>query len=112
MPVLGHTAPCRECPLRRDSAPGWLGADDPKSFIESVLGEVAMPCHMAIDYEKENWREEQLPTAPICAGSLVFLHNTCALPRDKDLRVARSMVTADPENVFSNKNEFLEHHKK
>ena len=110
MPKLVHTTPCKECPFRRASAPGWLGASTPEGFLSSTLAEFHMPCHMAIDYEDPDWEEEQLPDAPLCAGSLIFLKNTCKVPRDPLLVAARGQVDADRVNVFGFGPEFLEHH--
>ncbi len=111
MPVLKHKTPCSECPFRRVSAPGWLGASTPQEFLDCVRGEAILPCHQAIDYEAPNWRK-QLPAAAVCAGSLVFMVNTAQLPIDPQLRAMRNAVTADRATVFARPDEFLTHHTK
>ncbi len=50
--------PCKECPWRRKSARGWLGADNPQGFLSTTLADTRMPCHMAVNYEREDWREQ------------------------------------------------------
>jgi hypothetical protein len=110
MPRLGHTKPCPQCPWRRASAPGWLGDADPQQFAAATLAEAPMPCHSAIDYEDPDWRTSQLPRAPLCAGSLVFLANTCKLPRDPEHAAAVAAVAPDRDVVFAHVGEFLEHH--
>ena len=112
MPILRHKTPCNECPFRRASAPGYLGDASPAEFIEAALSEHHMPCHCSIDYEKEDWISEQYPQSSFCAGSLIFLRNTCKLPMDPILREARVTVEQDSKNVFGHKGQFLEHHLK
>jgi hypothetical protein len=110
MPVLKHKTPCNQCPFRRKSAPGYLGADNPEHFIQTTLAEVHMPCHCAINYEKKDWQTKQYPKAALCAGALTFLKNTCKLPRDAVLREAMKEIPANHAEVFSFAPQFLEHH--
>lgn len=109
MPVLKRTTPCNGCPWRRESAPGWLGADTPEGFLATTMAEVHMPCHVVVNYERADWRE-QAETAPFCAGALIFLRNTCKLPNDPTLRSARGSVQPDHKTVFSHGQQFLDHH--
>jgi hypothetical protein len=111
MPKLVHTTPCGECPFRRISAGGWLGAATPSEFLAAVRSEEHMPCHATIDYERKDWRK-QLKTAARCAGSLIYMKNSGQLPRDTVLRAAREMVARDTATVFVNCREFLEHHER
>lgn len=112
MTILKHKSPCNQCPYRRASPPGWLGDSTPSEFMAQTLYEENhMPCHAAVDYEKENWRDK-LAKAPHCAGSLIFMHNHCYLPRDPDLTKKRNNVEPDHEKVFSHHSEFTAHHNK
>ena len=111
MPELKHKTPCKVCPWRRTSAPGWLGAATPQQFLDQTKGEVHMPCHAAIDYERDDWRE-QAQAGPMCAGALTFLANHCILPRDPELAAMRRQVSADHATVFSHSQQFLDHHGK
>ncbi len=99
--------PCRECPFRRESAPGWLGADTPENFIETTLADYEMPCHQTVNYEDPGWFTE-LDKAQACAGSLIFFSNICKRSRDPK----RPRLPADRTNVFTNPFEFLKHHKR
>ncbi len=110
MPRLHSLEPCSKCPFLRTSAPGWLGASTPKGFMQSVfMQECHMPCHGEIDYEKSDWREKQLPEAPLCAGSLIMMRNACKMPRDDYLAKAVGAVCSS-EDVFKTPVEFIKHH--
>lgn len=102
--------PCKECPFLRGSAPGYLGASTPEEFMQQVRTEHSMPCHMTVDYEDAGWQEQLETTAKRCRGSLVFLKNNCKLPREPDYSAAVQETTANRTAVFSNAQEFLEHH--
>lgn len=78
--------------------------------MAQTMSENAMPCHCQIDYDDPDWRDTQLPDAPLCGGALVFLKNICKLPRDPALAEAVKSVEADRETVFSRPNHFIEHH--
>lgn len=118
--------PCRECPFRRASWPGYLGNDRPGPFIDKTEAGVAMPCHLTVDYERPDWRE-QADAAPICTGSLQYLKNTCKVPyvpppevpcppflRDDIPQVLDALdgVQPDHDNVFSSRAEWLAHHQR
>ncbi|UTC29720.1 hypothetical protein BAJUN_00900 [Bajunvirus bajun] len=109
MPELKHKKPCKVCPWRRESAPGWLGSSTPEEFLAQAKMELHMPCHAAIDYEREDWRA-QAEAGPHCAGSLIFLANHCILPRDPVLAAKRAQVETDRETVFAHSAQFLAHH--
>lgn len=98
--------PCKECPFKRKSAAGYLGADTPEGFIASTLADTPMPCHLTIDYEDKEWEDEQLPSATYCSGALIFFRNMCKMSRDPN----RPQLPANRDAVFSNPKEFLEHH--
>ncbi len=100
-----HTHPCHECPWRRVSAPGWLGASSPEEFVATSEAEYRMPCHIHVDYECEDW-EEQAEEVPQCAGRAIHFANRCKRPRNPDLLV----LPADRVNVFTQTKEFLDHH--
>ena len=69
-----------------------------------------MPCHCVVDYEDPNWKD-QLETAAHCAGSLVFLRNTCKQPRDLELSIMTTLVKPSNE-IFQWSVEFLDHHRR
>ena len=45
---------CAQCPFRRDSLAGYLGAyESPGEFLqEHYHREITNPCHMTIDYDR------------------------------------------------------------
>jgi len=104
----GLKEPCRDCPFRREAAPGWLGEETPEGFMWTVMSDAAMPCHCTIDYEDPDWKESFVANgkAEHCAGALIFFSNICKLSRDPE----RPRLPADHENVFSLQSEFLEYH--
>ena len=114
MPKLGRKTPCRECPFRRDAAPGWLGAEtDPQNFVRAAESDIsnqgALPCHLTIDYTDPRWMSSQLPKADLCAGALIYAANQAKMPRSPDRAEAvRSVEQSDA--VFKYPHEFIEHH--
>jgi hypothetical protein len=98
-----HTTPCRECPWRKQSAPGYLGASNPIEFLETSETGIKMPCHLAVDYEEADW-ELQIEEAPHCAGRAIHYANRAK--RGDDV----PKMPADRENVFSNPQDFIDHH--
>src|ERR1700704_3430623 len=80
---IKNKKPCKECPFRKTSLPGWLGtlSNHPSEFL--AAGEYnIMPCHMKVDYDKAQERKmivkgENNP----CIGALSFFENACKLPR-------------------------------
>lgn len=99
-----HNRPCRECPWRKESMPGWLGASQPGEFLQQSDQGHRMPCHLAVNYDSPNW-EKQAKTAPQCAGHAIFLSNRCKSPAPGVLK-----LPADREEVFTWPHEFVAHH--
>jgi hypothetical protein len=99
-----HTTPCRQCPWRRNSAPGWLGASEPGEFLAQSDANIRMPCHTHVDYEAADW-EVQTQRVPQCAGRAIFQANRCQLPAPENLK-----LPADRQNVFQWPHEFVAHH--
>lgn len=104
-----HKTPCIECPFRRKSAPGWLGADTPEGFIATSEAEFRMPCHMHVDYEDDNW-EELAAEAPQCAGRAIHFKNRCKMPRNPEIAGLVREVERNVEDVFMFPQEFIDHH--
>lgn len=94
--------PCNQCPWRKKAAPGWLGASTPVEFLQQSEAEIHMPCHLHVDYEQDNWRE-QADSAPPCAGRAIHFANRCKQSKTVE-KVERS------EEVFTNPQEFIDHH--
>jgi hypothetical protein len=104
-----HTKPCAQCPWRRTSLAGWLGNSTPQEFMFQAESDVRMPCHVHVDYEREDW-ERQANTVPRCAGHAIFLRNRCKQPHEPGLRAFCATVERDTETVFQWPQEFIEHH--
>lgn len=106
-----HLTPCAECPWRRSSAPGYLGASTPQEFLACADSEARMPCHVHLDYEDPEW-EGKVPQVPRCAGRAIHYRNRCKQPRSPGEREFVNSVQADPVNVFQWPDEFIAHHSK
>lgn len=101
-----HKKPCRECPWRRNSLPGYLGASNPLEFLQTSEAETRMPCHLTVDYDDPEWERKQ-NHAPQCAGRAIHFKNRCKNPRNRGLLTE---VEADREGVFTFPQEFIDHH--
>lgn len=101
--------PCRECPFRRKSAPGWLGPWTPRELLV-YLNSNAFPCHKTIVSERPNDVDRQ----SACAGAAMFLNNKLAISRNRDMQRSQLMVKRFAKQlhstVFSTDDEFLKHH--
>jgi hypothetical protein len=114
--------PCKDCPWRRASSPGWLGDGDPEYFLSSALadefggvheehGSYAEPCHLTVDYSDDAWAEKP-EEVQVCVGALIFYRNVdqFKLPRQPERSELICSVEPDHEAVFSTPEEFREHH--
>lgn len=89
------TKPCEDCPFRRASLPGWLGASTPAEYCFTAHQDGIIECHTKL-----------LNGEPIqCAGAAIYRNNTCK-------RVSLPVLTLpkDTKSVFATPLEFLEHH--
>lgn len=100
-----HTKPCKECPFRRESAPGYLGHNTLDDFAMLAMSERHTPCHMTVNYRDPAWEFKQ-DKAPQCVGRATMWANTCKMPRDPQLLRA----APDKTVVFSSLAEFTAHH--
>lgn len=93
------SSPCRECPWRREAAPGWLGPLTAEDWIQRVHSDMPIACHLTIAQDR-SWEG-----AFQCAGAAAFRENVFKLPRDPAVAVGPSR-----DDVFSSNSEFIEHH--
>ena len=100
--------PCKQCPFRRESIPGYLGGySGPEHFLNvHYHQEAPNPCHMTVDYEGDGW-EDRADRAPRCAGQAVMFANAAKLPRAWGIPEG---TERDTKEVFEWPHEFLEHH--
>jgi hypothetical protein len=108
MTVLKTKTACKYCPWRRTSARGWLGSSTPEEFLVQCTSEAHMPCHITIDYDDPDWADK-LDDASHCAGSLIFMKNSCKQPRDPVLAAMQNKVETSDE-LFAFGSEFIDHH--
>lgn len=98
--------PCVECPFRRKSLQGYLGAATPSEFIVTAhSGRVPMPCHMEVDYERKDWKKQQEKVHQ-CSGHAIYLSNSCKMPESKDVKT----LPKDTKTVFNWPHEMLSYH--
>src|SRR5258706_14268375 len=93
-PIAGEK-PCNECPFRRASMPGWLGAGTPQSFVIEISYEHPLPCHRTLDYSDPDWLAKwtDQKVGRVCAGALILAANMSKRPRDP----AFPRLPRDPE---------------
>lgn len=87
-----HTSPCCDCPMRRDSVPGWLGGATPQEYKLLAHSDQIVMCHVI-----ENQQ---------CAGMAIYRANVV-----KRVDPPGLILSKDKETVFGF-GEFLEHHRK
>lgn len=87
-----HTKPCSDCPLSRGSLPGWLGSDDPQTWLRMLHGETRIECHTLLGAQ--------------CAGAAIYRANVAKLVHDR----SQLWLSQDTKAVFANPAEFLKHH--
>jgi hypothetical protein len=93
--------PCKECPWRRDSQPGYLGPLDAETWLVAAHGDQPIACHETIKSSDQPWNELKQ-----CRGSAIFRANVFKSPRNRDVAVG----PLDTKMVFGTNEEFLEHH--
>lgn len=86
-----HVKPCGDCPWRRKSLNGWLGSMSKEGWILVAHSDSTIECHTQLGAQ--------------CAGAAIYRANTCKLAYPPNLK-----LKPDHEVVFSNRNEFFEHH--
>ena len=100
---------CDQCPWRKNSAPGWLGAANPEDFIQAIRQEGKLPCHAMVDYENEDWKEHLDDDEILhCAGAILATKKMCKMPHN--LEHAQLVSEAQPDENHMNHFEFIEHH--
>lgn len=104
--------PCKECPYRIDSAPGYLGDASyaPEQFLRQLDLTFTHPCHLTVDWEDEN-TDDLVDVAPICVGALQFMNNSCKSHRNSFIR-DRQKEAGKNANVLSFNHNFIAHHRR
>ena len=100
--------PCKDCPFKRRSIPGWLGPWTPEEVIAQVR-HTTFPCHKTI---REGDNEDQLES---CAGAALWLNNTISLSRNRDVATHQKKLKEEggvelAQRVFANAKGFCTYH--
>lgn len=99
--------PCRECPFRKRSAPGYLGGFSAEETIMAADSDVDFVCHMTRGTNKATYRS--------CAGRLLYAAKTCKVFRNKDLERAKQKLLESQDDACNLENildfDFIQHHK-
>lgn len=83
-----HTQPCHDCPMRRNSLPGWLGDSTAEQYRTLCHSDHVVPCHAI--------------RGTHCAGVAIYRTNV--------VKSAMFRLPADRETVFATPMEFVEWH--
>lgn len=109
-------SPCKECPFRKDSLPGWLGSmsRNPQIFIDG-LEYTIVPCHMKVKWDEVEKRNlivngKDNP----CVGALQLCHNSLKFPRGAREEGTPYNILYEKsgknEQVFQWAHDFIKHH--
>ena len=103
--------PCGQCPYRKDSLKGWLGASsfNPAEFLTQLELPLLHPCHKQVNWDEAG--KDEIASAPVCKGAIQFAKNTCKRLYDSPYEKLRQSIDRDDANVFSARHEFINHHK-
>lgn len=104
---LAQKVACAECPLRRDSAPGYLGGYSPEMYIDVLHGPASIACHKFL--------KNPLDQQHVCTGVAAFRANVghvCKINGHiTGAQDSTDFVGPDRENFFASDAEFLAHHR-
>ena len=101
MDLPNMKTPCKNCPFRKDSAPGWLGEER----ITEILNQSSFVCHKTVDYENNSLEQRKQ-----CAGHLSLLKDKNEFYRlANDL--GHDLGLKGRELVFDNERDCIVHHK-
>lgn len=113
---LPTKVPCVECPLRRDSAPGYLGGYSPEMYLDVLHGPASLACHSSPGFhEGEIHRQNQ------CTGVAMYRANVghiCSVlaPDGRGIittgaHAATQHCGHNEKDIFASPQEFYDHHK-
>ncbi len=103
--------PCKECPFREDSLPGWLADYTPEELHRIVMNEIPFPCHLTHDEDIE-WDQAGKEDTPLCAGALRYMKKGAKSPRRQDLAFHVNKLTIGDCDGILSVPDFFTHHKK
>lgn len=109
---MKNNDPCRECPFRKKSPSGYIGAHEAVEEITGiVLTDNRFPCHMEVTKQVNRGEkfERAIWTAPVCAGSAAMLCNMIKISRQPEVARLQKEVGKRPD-VFSTATDMEIHH--
>lgn len=110
-PRPAASKPCRQCPFRTDSLPGYLGEyPSAADFIGThYRADVPAPCHTSLDYERPDavGRFMRGKAGKLCAGQAQLYRNSCKKPRPPS---PISPPEQPSDEVFTWAHDFIAHH--
>jgi hypothetical protein len=102
--------PCVECPLRRDSAPGYLGGYTPEMYVEVLHSPASLACHSS-----PGFHEGDIGRQRHCTGVAAYRANVGHIAQVNGIQTAAHNATrqigTDTETYFASAAEFCAHHK-
>lgn len=119
MSEIRDRKPCKQCPYRKNSSPGYLGesSGDPERFLIQLQTDELHPCHLSVDWDAIEALEASgedfgiIPLNPdnVCIGALQFMNNTCQRSRYKAVRELQKEAGTN-EDVIESRKAFIERH--
>ena len=101
--------PCNECPWRRIATPGHLGPHSPEAWERMAHSETVVACHRTIGRsDDEGMGDWDDPGIRQCRGMAQFRANVHKKPRLESVAIG----PPDPEDIFSEGREFIDHHRR
>jgi hypothetical protein len=102
--------PCRECPLRQDSAPGFLGGYTPEMYLTLLHGRASVACHCSKGFHSKDISQQRH-----CTGVVGYRANQQILTRTAADEATRELADSYPRNLredfFTSMPDFYYHHK-
>lgn len=96
---------CKECPFKKDSAPGWLGPWNPLTLHQYIIGEAPFACHSTTA------NNDDFSPIELCAGSLIYAKNCGKSYRNRTLNLESKNIKKNKEDYLGFPG-FLHHHNK
>ena len=96
---------CAECPLRKDSHPGYLGGYTPEMYVEVLHSPASIACHLANTGLADDQRH--------CVGVCAYRANVGYVPAIfgvPTLAANATKVVGKDSQFFESAEEFSKHH--
>jgi len=107
--------PCVECPLRRDSAPGYLGGYTPEMYVEVLHSPASLACHSSPGFHEGDIGRQRHCTGVAAYRANVGYIASVPVPGLGLIPTAAhestQLIGHDEENYFASAAEFVAHHK-